>query len=92
MVVTDIASASNVIKWPGPNRSEKIYFYLNELEWLKLRNSIPYEQMAKIYLHPKISIIAPSQTYKEIFEMSWRDTCGVVENGNVEELVKLIFP
>lgn len=90
MVATDLQSASNIVKWPGPNQN-KMYFYVNDLEWIRFRDRMPYEDLANIYMNPKLNLIARSDTHKEIIESVWRPVTAVVENGNVFDFVKVVF-
>ena len=93
VVATDLQGAANILKWPGPNRN-KMYFYLNDLEWIRLRGQpgVDFESLAAVYLNPKLNIICRSETHKEIFESCWRKCAGVIEGGDVKQFVKLLWP
>ncbi len=89
MVATDLQSASYITKWAGPNRS-KMYFYLNELEWLRFRDSFSYESLAMIYNHPKLNLICRSQEHANLVEICWKTPFGVVPNGDVKRFAEIL--
>lgn len=88
-VATDLHSANAMSKWPGPNR-HNMYFYVQNLEWVRLRDQVPYEQMAQVYMNPKLNLIARSEDLKNIIESVWRPVVGIVEDANVKEFVKVV--
>lgn len=87
-VATDLSSAQRMLTWPGPNR-RNMFFYLNNLEWLHLPQK-QYEQLADIYMNPKLNLIARSATHAEIISSVWRPCYGVVENSNFSKFVEVI--
>ncbi len=89
MVATDFFGAEMITRWPGPNRN-KMYYYMNNLDWLLLRSRFQYEQLAQVYLHPKLNLIVRSESHKDIVNACWKEPYGVVEGANVARLVEII--
>lgn len=89
MIATDLHSANAMVKWPGPNR-KKMYFYIQDLEWIRLRNQMQYEQLAQVYMNPKLNLIARSEDHKNILESVWRPVSAVVEDGDIRRFVEVV--
>jgi hypothetical protein len=89
LVVTNIQDAMSATRWPGPNR-HNIYWYLQNLEWLQLRNAMAYEEYAKVYLNPKLRLVCRSQDHYDIVNAVWRTPYAIVEDGNVNKFLEVI--
>lgn len=88
-IATDIIGAQSILKWPGPNRN-KLYYYMNDLEWLSLRNTFNYEAMASVYLHPKLNLICRSQEHFDLINAVWKTPYCIIENGDAAKFAGLI--
>jgi hypothetical protein len=85
LVATSLHTAAKLAKTPG---TKKKFFYVWDLEWLRPygRN---FEGVSALYKHPQIELIARSQPHKDLIELSWKPTIGIVEDGRVEQFYKL---
>ena len=88
-IASDIAGAQSILRWPGPNR-RNLYFYLNDLEWLSLRDRFSYEALASIYLHPKINLICRSEEHGEIVRAVWKEPKFIIEGGDAAKFAELL--
>lgn len=88
-IATDLNGAQQILRWPGPNR-HKLYYYMNDLEWLSMRDKFPYEVLANIYLNPKLNLICRSQTHADITKAVWKEPAFVIEGGDAAKFAELL--
>lgn len=89
-VATSIQTASRLLDYPGPRRAGKLYYFCNDLCWIRLQPK-QYEQLSQIYLNKDIELIARSQHHFDIIKSVWKEPIGVVENANVARFTELIY-
>lgn len=69
LIATNLSTAQKIISFPTAARR---YFYVWELEWLRMQN-VPFEQLHYIYNNSKLRLIARSPDYslllKECFNV-----------------------
>jgi hypothetical protein len=88
MIATNLHSASRMLSWPGPNR-HKMYLYCYDLDWLRLPQK-QWEQLAQIYLNPKLHLISRSQNHAEILGSTWKTPISVIEDCNFSRFAEFI--
>jgi hypothetical protein len=92
IIVTDLHSLSRVMSYPGPNRASKIWFYDYNLDYTKIPAQMrSWEGLSQLYYHPKVELIARSQSHAEILNSVFREPKAIVENCNVSELCRIIY-
>ncbi len=88
LFATDISSASRILSYPGPNRFS-INWYCYDLDYLRQTNK-QYEQLAEIYLHPRLNLIARSKAHFEILSSTWKTPVATIEGADISKFIKLI--
>lgn len=88
-VATDIVGAQQILRYPGPNRNS-LYYYMNDLEWLSLRDRVSYEQMASVYLNPKLNLICRSEQHAEIVRAVWKEPKFIIEGADAAKFAELL--
>ena len=66
--------------------AKKKYFYIQDLEWISNNASFKINDM--IY-NSDIELIAPSQTYSNIIERTWKKPIAIVEDFNYEQFINI---
>lgn len=85
-VATDLVGAATLLGLPGPSAR---LFYVLEAEWAS--GPMAYEQMAAIYTHPQLRLVAPSEARRASLESLWNARVhAVVPPGRFDELVPLL--
>jgi hypothetical protein len=88
LVTFTLNSSSRSLEWIGPSH---LYFFPADLEWTK-NSQAGFEQLSQIYCNKKLPIIARSENFKSIFELTFgSNVIGVVNDFNFGELVKVIL-
>lgn len=70
-------------------KSSKKLFYVYDLEWLYM-SPILYTQLANLYQHTDVKLIARSSTHFDILKKCWQEPIGIIENYDYKEFRKLI--
>jgi len=86
LISTNINTTMKNIKCPGP---QKKLFYVWDLEWLYLQEPV-FAQLAKIYCHPKIELIARSNTHYKALKDAWKEPICIMDNFDNETLKSLV--
>jgi len=88
LVSSNLNNASRSLEYIGATSR---YFMPIDLEYTK-NNQAGYEQLSQIYCNKKLPIIARSENFKSIFELTFgSNVIGVVNDFNFGELVKVIL-
>jgi hypothetical protein len=85
-VCTTISEADMLLK--SSNNANK-YLYLWDLEWLYLPQN--YNSICNVLLDDRLSIIARSESHAQLIEnFCNKRTIGILDNWNLNELVRII--
>ena len=85
LVATDIRSAEQVIKSPGPCKK---YFYLWNLEWLYIPE-FPNSRLSNVYQNPNIDLIVRSEYHANLVTKCWKKPTHIIEDFDKNELAKI---
>ena len=89
VIATDLASARTLLSSSGPTKK---YFYVWDLEWLRLPE-YNHEELSKIYNDENIELIARSDRHYMLIKECWKEPAyvmpdftpnmlmGIIENG-----------
>lgn len=86
LISTTLINTSRAIRCPGPTKK---LFYVWNLEWLNLQN-INFEELAKIYCHPTIELVARSESHYKALKDVWKEPIAIMDNFNPTVLKELI--
>lgn len=87
LVATSASTAMSISKTFS---SEKKFFYVWDLEWIRKKDE-SFESMVQAFSLNNVELIARSEDHaKAIKNYSNRDVCGIVENFNIEQLIRII--
>lgn len=88
VIATSVSTAVRLSNLPG---SPKKFFYCYDLEWIKPQPT-NYEEMARVYLDPKLSLIARGEDHAKLIENCWNRTpVGVVEDFDIDRLLAIAY-
>lgn len=76
-VATDLATASALLRCPGPYRK---FFYVWDLEWVR-GGGAPYEAMARLYRDPSLPPVARGDSHRRVIEACWNTRVAAVVPG-----------
>lgn len=85
LVATDIRSAEQVLKSPGPSKK---YFYIWNLEWLYLQ-SFNNARLANVYQNPKLELIVRSEYHADLVSKCWKTPSFIIEDFDKNEFKKI---
>lgn len=87
LVATNLSTAGKLISYPICKHK---YFYVWDLEWIRLKEK-HYGGLQPIYNHPKLKVIARSQSHKDIIENCWNvKVAGIVDDCNISKIQEII--
>jgi len=86
LIATDINTAGKLIRFPS---TDKKFFYVWDLEWIRMGNQKSYEQLRSIYGNPELKLLARSALHAKAISDVWDKPCEVVEDCNVKELIRI---
>jgi len=67
MIATSLSTAAHLIRFPS---SCKKIFYINDLEWIRLKNK-NFSVLQSVYSSKELTLIARSNDHKNIIENCW---------------------
>lgn len=87
LISTDLQTTKKSLIMPAP---KKKIFYVWDLEWLRGLTPNSYEEMAEVYQHPEIELVARSDSHKDAIENAWnRPVKKIISDFNMEEMLDL---
>ena len=87
VVATSVSTASKLASFP----SEKKFFYVWDLEWIRNSQIKKYEDYVSAYTNKSLSLIARSENHaKAISNCFNRDVEHVLEDFEINSLIKII--
>ncbi len=86
LIATDIRSAEQVIKSPGPSKK---YFYIWNLEWLYM-TGFKNARLSQVYQHPQLELIVRSKYHYDLVSQCWKTPSFIIEDFNKNEFAKII--
>lgn len=88
VVATSLQGAHQLLQTPG--QLER-YFYIWDLEWLRMTQGFVYDELLKIYSDPRLKLICRSQDHANIMKNNFNvEITGIVENFNIKELLEIL--
>lgn len=85
LVATDIRSAEQVLKSPGPSKK---YFYLWNLEWLYIPG-FTNARLSNVYQNPDLDLIVRSTYHADLVTKCWKKPVSIIEDFDKNEFTKI---
>ena len=86
IIATNLRSATTLINVVGP---PKKYFYLWDLEWMRLEN-FTHNELSKIYNNDALDLIARSPKHNSLIQKCWKTPSFIMDDFNHKTLLKVI--
>ena len=87
LVATSLSSAQKLLICTGTNKK---FFFLNDLQWIKTTPTI-YDQYYKIYTNPALQLIVKCQDHFDLVKNCWnQEPVGIWEDCNIKQLLEII--
>jgi hypothetical protein len=88
LVATSLSSAHKALECYA---SKKKFFYVWDLEWMRLQQFKQFRDLHNIYANKELTLIARSQQHKDVIEDSWNvNVAGVVDNFDMRQMAEVI--
>ena len=86
VVATNLSLANKLLKIGGPTKK---YFYLWDLEWMRLKEK-HFESLQHIYRNPLLKLLARSKSHAQVIESCWnRQIDGIVDNCDINTILEI---
>lgn len=87
IIATSISTANKLASFP----SEKKFFYVWDLEWIRNSQIKEYEKYSNVYKDKSLKLIARSESHKKIIENAFnREVSYVVSDFNIEKILTIL--
>lgn len=87
IVATSLSTLDKMLHFPY---SKKKYFYVWDLEWIRLQNKY-HKVLAGLYRNPNIELIARSQEHADIIDECWNKKPKLImENFSWKKLTEIL--
>jgi hypothetical protein len=84
-IATNLSTALKLLSYPRPSKK---YFYVWDLEWMRIANR-DYDKLASIYRNESLQLIARSVSHAEIISKCWNvDKVEIMRDFDLRCLVK----
>jgi hypothetical protein len=67
-VATDLESAHALLKCPTV---PKKFFYVWDLEWVRIKGRAAYEDLAAVYQHPELTVVTRGPDHRRVVKNAW---------------------
>lgn len=85
VIATDLRMAKSLIEVTGP---KKKYFYLWDLEWLRMPSPV-YRELSDVYNSDSLELIVRSEHHSEIVSKCWKKPSLVMKDFDPEVLLAI---
>lgn len=88
LIATDLTTARKLIKFPGTKNK---YFYVWDLEWLRLRRK-NFTELYNIYGSKKLKLLARSASHAQLIANCWnREVPTIVDDFNINKIIETVL-
>lgn len=87
IIATSLSTAHKMMGF----MSQKKFFYVWDLEWIRNGGQSQYEHYFQVYTNDSVGLIARSESHKKCIENAFnREVVGVVPDCNMDKMIEVI--
>lgn len=88
LIATSLSTAHKALRCYA---SKNKFFYVWDLEWLRLQQFKQFRDMHNVYGNSNLKLIARSESHKTVIEDSWNTkVAGIVDNFDMRQMIEVI--